>query len=131
MVLVSVGRSHALAVLSNSTRFEFDPRVHSGLPFLGAYLMARVPDYRMMGAKGEVSRYWEDYRRIRSGASKRSIDFRYYGPTMVLFAIFLGVAVLWPSITGTTSWDEVSIGTACAIPGITGLMLYLWKRDAK
>lgn len=129
VIWISPGDDDGITVLSSKHRFEFDPRLHSGLPFLVARLKVEVPDYAI-GAEKQVGSFSEDYEKIKSGTSKHWIDFKYYGPLLIFFLVFFGGTMLRGPITGEVPWNNVSIGLVIALPLIVGLLLYLRKRYA-
>ncbi|MBI0583832.1 MAG: hypothetical protein ISF22_06340 [Methanomassiliicoccus sp.] len=129
VIWISPGDEDGITVLSSKYRLEFDPRLHSGLPFLVACLRAKVPEYAI-GAEKQVSSFSEDYEKIESGTSKRWIDFKYYSPLLIMFLILSGGTMLKGPITGEVPWNGASIGLVIALPLIVGLLLYLRKKYA-
>ncbi|MBI0582333.1 MAG: hypothetical protein JET69_04885 [Methanomassiliicoccales archaeon] len=129
VIWVSPDDYDGIAVMSIKHRFQFTPVIHSGLPYIAAYLKAKTPEYAI-GAEKQVGSFSEDFERIRSGTSKHWVDFKYYSPLLIFFIVFFGGTSLRGPISGEVPWNDASIGLAIALPVIVGLLLYLRKKHA-
>ena len=123
-------KNNVIIVVGNKARFEFNPVVWSGLPYLASCLKTKVPNYELIDAERQVDSLSHDYKMIRKGESKHWIEFKYYSPFLIMITIFCGGMTLQAPITGKVPWNDASIGMAIAIPVIVGLLAYLRKRDA-